>query len=119
MMLKEVSSIANIPSLPGFAQPAEYLRGLRCLPSFRHRAAGNYRPSENISKSSSPPATDPHVINGIAYVNDSKATNGDSAERAVSCYGNIYLIAGGQSKEGGLSALEPYNEKMKAYISNW
>ncbi len=53
------------------------------------------------------------VINGIAYVNDSKATNGESAARAVACYNNIYLIAGGKAKEGGLTALEPYIEKIR------
>ncbi len=53
------------------------------------------------------------VINGIPYVNDSKATNGDSAVRAIACYNNIYLIAGGRAKEGGLTALEPYLEKIR------
>ncbi|MFA5593518.1 MAG: UDP-N-acetylmuramoyl-L-alanine--D-glutamate ligase [Micavibrio sp.] len=53
------------------------------------------------------------VINGIAYVNDSKATNGDSAARAVACYGANYLIAGGQAKEGGLAALEPYLNRLR------
>lgn len=53
------------------------------------------------------------VINGISYVNDSKATNGESAARAVACYNNIYLIAGGMAKEGGLSALEPFLDKIR------
>lgn len=48
------------------------------------------------------------VINGVAYINDSKATNVDAAIKAISCYKNIYLIAGGRAKEGGLSGLEDY-----------
>ena len=46
------------------------------------------------------------VIDGIAYVNDSKATNADAAAKALSCYDAIYWIAGGQAKEGGLAGLE-------------
>ncbi len=47
------------------------------------------------------------VKGGIAYVNDSKATNADAAARALSCYDNIYWIAGGRPKEGGLDGIEP------------
>lgn len=53
------------------------------------------------------------LINGIAYVNDSKATNADATARAVACYNNVYLIAGGRPKEGGLSGLEPYGDKIR------
>ena len=47
-------------------------------------------------------------IDGVTYVNDSKATNADAAARALTCYRNIYWIAGGQAKEGGLAGLEAY-----------
>ncbi len=47
------------------------------------------------------------VIDGIGYVNDSKATNADAAARALTCYGAVYWIAGGRPKEGGLKAAEP------------
>ncbi len=46
------------------------------------------------------------IIDGIAWINDSKATNADAAAKALACYGNVYWIAGGQAKEGGLAALE-------------
>ncbi len=45
---------------------------------------------------------------GIAFVNDSKATNADAAERALGCYRSIYWIAGGLAKEGGYEALRPH-----------
>jgi UDP-N-acetylmuramoylalanine--D-glutamate ligase len=46
-------------------------------------------------------------IDGIDYVNDSKATNAEAASRALACYRNIYWIAGGLAKQGGLGpALE-------------
>ncbi|MBI3447184.1 MAG: UDP-N-acetylmuramoyl-L-alanine--D-glutamate ligase [Magnetospirillum sp.] len=44
---------------------------------------------------------------GIAWINDSKATNADSVEKALVCYDHVYWIAGGQAKEGGIKALEP------------
>lgn len=48
------------------------------------------------------------TLDGIRFVNDSKATNGDSAARAVSSYDAIYWIAGGQAKAGGIEAVAPY-----------
>ncbi len=48
------------------------------------------------------------IIDGIRYVNDSKATNPEAAARALSCYSDIYWIAGGRAKEGDLDSIEPY-----------
>ena len=45
---------------------------------------------------------------GIAWINDSKATNADAVEKALVCYDHIYWILGGQAKEGGITALDPY-----------
>ena len=53
------------------------------------------------------------LINGVAYVNDSKATNAYAAGRALTCYKNIYWIVGGREKEGGLSGLEAYMPNVK------
>ncbi|MBT3359395.1 MAG: UDP-N-acetylmuramoyl-L-alanine--D-glutamate ligase [Rhodospirillales bacterium] len=46
------------------------------------------------------------TVDGITFVNDSKATNGEAAARALDCYENVYWIAGGLAKEGGLDPLE-------------
>lgn len=43
-------------------------------------------------------------IDGVRYVNDSKATNAEAAARALSSYDHVYWIAGGLAKEGGLDA---------------
>ena len=48
------------------------------------------------------------VIDGVAYVNDSKATNADAAACALGCYDAVYWIAGGVPKEGGIASLAPY-----------
>ena len=48
------------------------------------------------------------VIDEVAYINDSKATNADAASKALACYEAVYWIAGGRAKEGGLEGLEPF-----------
>lgn len=56
-------------------------------------------------------------VDGIAYVNDSKATNADAAARALACYDDIYWIAGGRPKEDGLAAVTPYLGRVRhAYL---
>ena len=48
------------------------------------------------------------TIGGVRYVNDSKATNGEAAARAMACYDAIQWIAGGVAKEDGLSPVIPH-----------
>lgn len=73
--------------------------GLRTYPGLPHR-------SQTIAQSG-----------GIRYVNDSKATNVDSALKALQAFENIRWICGGLEKDGGLDALAPglVNVK-KAYV---
>jgi UDP-N-acetylmuramoylalanine--D-glutamate ligase len=47
------------------------------------------------------------TIDGVTFVNDSKATNADAAERALVCYDRVVWIAGGMAKEGGIEPLVP------------
>ncbi|MFL1464088.1 UDP-N-acetylmuramoyl-L-alanine--D-glutamate ligase [Roseococcus sp. DSY-14] len=44
---------------------------------------------------------------GVLWVNDSKATNADSAEKALASYPRVVWIAGGTGKEGGIAPLAP------------
>ncbi|WP_374384065.1 UDP-N-acetylmuramoyl-L-alanine--D-glutamate ligase [Dongia sp.] len=53
------------------------------------------------------------TLGGVRYVNDSKATNADAAEKALACYDNIYWIIGGKPKEGGLAGLESYYGRIR------
>jgi len=54
---------------------------------------------------------------GITYINDSKATNVDSAKRALEAFGKIRWICGGLEKEGGLEALKDASSAVqKAYV---
>ncbi|NKB20200.1 MAG: UDP-N-acetylmuramoyl-L-alanine--D-glutamate ligase [Alphaproteobacteria bacterium] len=47
-------------------------------------------------------------IKGVTFVNDSKATNGEAAARALACYKNIFWIAGGRAKDNGLAVIRPF-----------
>jgi UDP-N-acetylmuramoylalanine--D-glutamate ligase len=56
-------------------------------------------------------------IGKVRFVNDSKATNADAAARALAVYRDIYWIAGGKPKEGGIASLEPFFPRIrKAYL---
>lgn len=55
--------------------------------------------------------------NGVTFVNDSKATNVDSALKALQAFQNIRWICGGLQKEGGLDGLAPgFEHVRKAYV---
>jgi UDP-N-acetylmuramoylalanine--D-glutamate ligase len=49
----------------------------------------------------------------LRFVNDSKATNAEAAAHALSAYENIYWIAGGIAKDGGIAALEPLFDRVQ------
>jgi len=54
---------------------------------------------------------------GVRFVNDSKATNVDSAEQALRAFERIRWIAGGLGKDGGITALAPHlDHVVKAYL---
>ena len=54
---------------------------------------------------------------GILYVNDSKATNVESAAKALQAFPRIRWIAGGLEKDGGLAKLLPHlGSVVKAYV---
>lgn len=56
-------------------------------------------------------------IDQVGFYNDSKATNADAAAKSLSFLENIYWLVGGIAKEGGISTLTPYFNKIKkAYI---
>jgi UDP-N-acetylmuramoylalanine--D-glutamate ligase len=53
----------------------------------------------------------------IAFVNDSKATNADAAEKALSSFEDIYWIAGGIAKAGGIEPLRPlFSRVARSYL---
>ena len=53
------------------------------------------------------------TVDGVLFVNDSKATNADAAARSLSSFGDIYWIAGGQAKTGGIEPLMPLMSRVR------
>lgn len=54
----------------------------------------------------------------VLFINDSKATNADSTEKALAAFpSDIHWILGGKPKEGGIASLEPLFPRIaKAYL---
>ena len=112
----EVADLTAIPTLPGRhnwqnaaaayaaakpmgVHPVAIAACLRSFPGLAHR-------QELVA-----------VIDGVRYVNDSKATNADAVEKALVCYDRIYWIAGGRPKEGGIEPLRPHFQRIAhAYL---
>ncbi len=53
------------------------------------------------------------TINGVSYVNDSKATNAASSAVALGARNNVYWIVGGRQKKNGLEGLEEFFPHIK------
>ena len=57
-----------------------------------------------------------HIGNAV-FINDSKATNADATARALAVYPDIFWIAGGKPKEGGIEPLSGFFPRIrKAYL---
>jgi UDP-N-acetylmuramoylalanine--D-glutamate ligase len=53
----------------------------------------------------------------VLFVNDSKGTNADAAARALSSFNDIFWIAGGKPKTGGITSLAEFFPRIrKAYL---
>ena len=57
-------------------------------------------------------------VGRVLFINDSKATNADSTDKALTSWpGGIYWIAGGKAKDGGIEALAPLFPRIaKTYL---
>lgn len=56
-------------------------------------------------------------IGKVVFINDSKATNADAAARALATYPDIFWIAGGKAKEGGIESLSSFFPRVRrAYL---
>ncbi len=114
--VRAIADLADAPGLPGrhnaqnvAAAAAAALRlglsaadveqGLTTFPGLAHR-------QERVAR-----------IGKVSFVNDSKATNADAAAQAMGCYDDIFWIAGGQAKSGGVSSLSAFFPRVrKAYL---
>jgi len=56
-------------------------------------------------------------VGPVRFVNDSKGTNADATRQALKAYDNIYWIAGGVAKDGGVEELVPdMGHVTRAYL---
>src|SRR5947207_2571588 len=79
--------------------PPAIQEGLRSFPGLAHRM-------EQVGRKGR-----------VLFVNDSKATNADSAAQALACFSDIFWIAGGKAKTGGITALTSFFPRIrKAYL---
>jgi UDP-N-acetylmuramoylalanine--D-glutamate ligase len=79
--------------------PAAIQAGLRSFPGLAHRM-------EQVGR-----------IGIVLFVNDSKATNADSSAQALACFDDIFWIAGGKPKTGGIETLRSFFPRIrKAYL---
>lgn len=112
----KVGDLSEAPALPGrhnfqnaaaaYAacralgiDPARIYAAIRTFPGLAHRM-------EQVGE-----------IEGVRFVNDSKATNAQAAEQALRAYSKVYWIAGGVPKAEGIGPLSPlFNRVAKAYL---
>jgi UDP-N-acetylmuramoylalanine--D-glutamate ligase len=74
-------------------------KGLRSFPGLAHRM-------EQVGRRGN-----------VLFVNDSKGTNADAAAHALSSFTDIFWIAGGKAKQGGITGLTEYFPRIrKAYL---
>src|SRR6185503_19409012 len=74
-------------------------KGLRSFPGLAHRMEQVGRRGE------------------VLFVNDSKGTNADAAAHALSSFADIFWIAGGKPKTGGITGLAEFFPRIrKAYL---
>ncbi len=81
-------------------RPEKLAGGLKSFPGLAHRL-------EEIGR-----------VGKVTFINDSKATNAEAAEKALAAFdGGVYWILGGLAKSGGINSLEPYFERVAgAYL---
>ena len=93
------AACASAAALALGVAPDVLQKGLRSFPGLAHRM-------EQIGRRG-----------GVLYVNDSKGTNADATARALSSFADIYWIAGGKPKSGGITSLEEFFPRVrKAYL---
>jgi UDP-N-acetylmuramoylalanine--D-glutamate ligase len=94
------AAAAALMLLPDSLTPKQIADGMRSFPGLAHRLEELGRRGRTL------------------FVNDSKATNADSAEKALSSFGgDIFWILGGKPKAGGVTSLAPlFSRVAKAYL---
>jgi UDP-N-acetylmuramoylalanine--D-glutamate ligase len=89
--LAAISSVRECLGRIGDKTNMDWQAGLSSFPGLAHRM-------EEIGR-----------IGKVLFINDSKATNADSTEKALLSFPrDVFWIVGGKAKEGGIEPLRPY-----------
>ncbi len=94
------NAVAAYAATKDFIKHDDYQNSFSTFPGLAHRM-------EEIGR-----------IGRVLFINDSKATNADSAEKALTSWpGGIFWIVGGKAKDGGIEPLRDYFPRVvKAYL---
>lgn len=76
-------------------EPKAILHALKSFPGLAHRM-------EPLGK-----------VGSVQFVNDSKGTNADATAHALQSFDNIFWIAGGRAKSGGIEPLSPFFGRIR------
>jgi UDP-N-acetylmuramoylalanine--D-glutamate ligase len=98
--LAAIAAVREADNLLGTRSEIDWQAALATYPGLPHRM-------EEVGRSGK-----------VIFINDSKATNADSTEKALAAWErDIYWILGGKPKEGGIRPLESYFPRIaKAYL---
>ncbi len=109
----ELGGLARLPGRHNWQNAAAAFAAARCLGVDPGHAAAGLESFQGLAHRQELVA----IIDGVRYVNDSKATNADAAAKALACYERVYWIAGGLAKAGGIASLAPYFSRIRrAYL---
>jgi UDP-N-acetylmuramoylalanine--D-glutamate ligase len=126
----EIASLESVRSLRGRHNVQNALAALTVLRALQDRLdarSGNrlhvWKPSALQQALASFPGLAHRMeeigrLGRVLFINDSKATNADSTDKALASWErDIFWILGGKSKEGGITPLEGYFPRVsKAYL---
>ncbi|MBS0277273.1 MAG: UDP-N-acetylmuramoyl-L-alanine--D-glutamate ligase [Proteobacteria bacterium] len=112
----QVMDLSSAPNLPGahnwqnaalaYAAVKSFVKDVRSIAGAIASFPGLAHRIEDVGR-----------IGKVRFINDSKATNAEAAERALVCFPDIFWIAGGKPKEGGIDSLKPHFGRIrKAYL---
>jgi UDP-N-acetylmuramoylalanine--D-glutamate ligase len=113
---RTVADLNGIPTLPG---AHNWQNAAAAYAAAREAGTASEDIAEAMQSFPGLPHRQEHLVDvaGVRFVNDSKATNGDSAARALACYDAIYWIAGGLAKDDGLGpAANALSRVRRAYL---
>ena len=89
--LAAVAAVRECLNATGQSSDIDWQKALNTFPGLPHRL-------EEIGR-----------LGPVVFVNDSKATNADSTEKALQAFPNdVFWILGGKPKSGGIESLRPY-----------